>query len=101
MFQKLTDLLGNALKAGIPGYDCAVYHKGECVYRHFDGSSSKEENIPMTGKEIYNIYSSSKLITCVAAMQLWEKGMFGLEDELCKYMPEFTDMKIKDADGTY
>ena len=99
MFQKLTDLLGNALKAGIPGYDCAVYHKGECVYRHFDGSSSKEENIPMTGKEIYNIYSSSKLITCVAAMQLWEKGLFDLEDELCKYMPEFTDMKVKDSNG--
>ena len=100
MFEKLTNLLGNALKAGIPGYDCAVYHKGKCVYRHFDGSSSKEENIPMTGKEVYNIYSSSKLITCVAAMQLWEKGLYDLDEDLCKYMPEFTDMKVKRDDGT-
>lgn len=53
----------------------------------------------MNGKELYNIYSSSKLITCVAAMQLWEKGLFDLEDELYKYMPEFENMKIRDKDG--
>lgn len=99
MFEKLTDTLENAIKAGIPGYDCVVYHNGNCVYRHFSGSSSREENIPMNGKEFYNIYSSSKLMTCVAAMQLWEKGLFDLEDDLCKYMPEFTDMNVLEENG--
>ena len=100
MFEKLTNTMENAVKFGVPGCDCVVYHKGKCVYRHFVGSSSREENIPMNGKELYNIYSSSKLITCVAAMQLWEKGLFDLEDDLCKYMPEFTDMKVREEDGT-
>ena len=54
----------------------------------------------MNGKELYNIYSSSKLITCVAVMQLWEKGLFDLEDDLCKYMPEFTNMTVKKEDGS-
>lgn len=99
MFERLDNMLDNALKFGIPGYDCVVYHKGECVYRRFGGSSSREENIPMNGKELYNIYSSSKLITVVAAMQLWEKGMFDLEDDLCEYMPEFTHMNVKGEGG--
>ncbi len=38
-------------------------------------------------KEKDHIYSCSKLFTCVAAMQLWEKGMFSLEDNLSDYMP--------------
>lgn len=100
MFQRLTDILDNAIRLEIPGCDCVVYHKGKCVYRYFAGVSSLEENIPMNGKELYNIYSSTKLITCVAGMQLWEKGMFDLDDDLCKYMPEFTDMKVKKEDGS-
>lgn len=94
MFLKLTDILDKAVKDGIPGNDCVVYFRGECVYRHFAGSRSLEKNIPMNGREFYNIYSSTKLITCVAAMQLWEKGMFGLEDDLAMYMPEFADMRV-------
>lgn len=100
MFKKLTDILDNAVKSGLPGCDCVVYHKGKCVYRYFTGVSSLEDKTPMNGKEFYNIYSSSKLITCVAAMQLWEKGKFQLEDDLCKFMPEFTDMNVRKADGS-
>lgn len=100
MFERLTGILDRAVKSGIPGCDCVVYHKGKCVYRYFTGVSSLEDKTPVNGKELYNIYSSSKLITCVAAMQLWEKGKFQLEDDLCKYMPEFTDMKIKKEDGS-
>lgn len=99
MFKRLTDKLDKAVKAGLPGCDCIVYHKGKCVYRYFAGVSSLEDKTPMNGKELYNIYSSSKLITVIAAMQLWEKGLFDLEDDLCKYMPEFTDMNIKGEDG--
>lgn len=48
----------------------------------------------MTGKELYNIYSCSKLITCVATLQLFEKGLFKLDDELYSYMPEFENMTV-------
>lgn len=67
---------------GIPGYDCTVYHKGECVYRHFNGYSDTESKTPMNGNEVYNIYSCSKVITCTAALILYEKGKFKIEDKL-------------------
>lgn len=33
MFTKLTNKLDSFIEMGIPGYDCTVYHKGECVGR--------------------------------------------------------------------
>jgi CubicO group peptidase (beta-lactamase class C family) len=33
-------------------------------------------------------------------MQLWEKGLFDLDDELAKYMPEFSEMTVATENGT-
>lgn len=101
MFEKLTETLDSFITDyGIPFYDCSVMKDGECVYRRSNGYTDSERTKPVTRKELYNIYSCSKFITCVAALQLYEKGMIRLEDELCKYMPEFTDMTVK-SDGAF
>ena len=93
-FRKLTEKLESFLKMGIPFYDCIIMKDGRCVYRHANGYTDINKKISVTGKELYNIYSCSKLITCVAALQLFEKGLFKLDDELCSYMPEFENMTI-------
>ena len=54
----------------------------------------------MTGRERVNLYSCSKIATCVAALQLFEKGRFKLDDPLADFMPEFADMKVREADGS-
>lgn len=99
VFSKLTDYLDSFLEMGIPGYDCIVYHHGKCVYRHMNGYSDRERKIPVSGKERYFVYSCSKVVTCVAALQLYERGMFGLDDKLSEYMPEFETMYVKTPDG--
>lgn len=99
MFEETVKFCDSLLQRGVPGFDLAVFVKGKCVLRHFAGFSDLENGIPMNGRERYNIYSASKPITCAAAMQLWEKGMFSLEDELAKYMPEFGTMTVKTEDG--
>lgn len=100
MFEELTKKLDSFLELGTPGYDCVVYHKGRCVYRHYRGYSDFENQIPMNGKEKYYIYSCSKVITCTAALQLYEKGLFSFEDELSTYLPEFKTMYIKTENDT-
>ncbi len=99
MFQKLTDKLDEFLKFGIPFYDCIVMKDGKCVYRHSNGYTDAAKTVTVTGKEKYNIYSCSKLMTCIAALQLWEKGMFSLDDKLSKYLPEFENMTVKKDGG--
>ncbi len=67
MFKKLDEYLDAFLVMGVPGYDTVIYKDGECIYRRTRG---------YFGKERYNTYSCSKPITAVAALQLWEKGLY-------------------------
>ena len=94
MFTELTKKLDSFLEMGVPFYDCIVMKDGVCVYRHANGFTDMKNKVAVTGKEKYNIYSCSKLITCVAALQLWEKGLFSLDDKLSDYMPEFAEMSV-------
>lgn len=98
-FEKLEKMLDSFLALGVPGYDFIVKKGGETVYRKFNGFSNLSARIPMNGKERYHIFSCSKPITCTAALQLWEKGLFGLDDKLGDYMPEFREMTVWGEDG--
>jgi len=100
MFEKLTELLDSFVGHGTTGCDLVIYHRGKCVYRHFTGLSDEENNIPMNGKELYNLYSCSKVITATAGLILWERGAFELSDKLEKYLPEYSEIYVKEKDGT-
>lgn len=99
MLEKTKRFCDSFLDLDVPGFDLAVYKGGECVLRYMNGYSDLENKVKMNGKERYNIYSCSKVITCTAALQLWEKGKFSLEDKLSEYMPEFEEMTVKTEDG--
>ncbi len=99
MFERTKKFCDSLIEHGMPGVDLAVYKDGECILRYINGYSDLENKVKMTGKERYNLYSCSKVITCTAALQLWEKGLYSLEDKLSDYMPEFEDMTvIKDGE---
>lgn len=84
----------------LPGIDCSVWHHHKPIYRYMSGVEDLETSNPITENTLYNIYSNTKVITCVAAMQLYERGMFLLEDRLDRFFPEFTHMMVKQADGS-
>ena len=87
-------------ECSVPGLDCAVWHHHQPVFRHMSGMADLEEQIPITENTLYNIYSSTKVVTCVATMQLYERGLFLLEDELSRFFPEFAHMQVRQPDGT-
>ncbi len=98
MFERTKAFCDSFLQLGVPGFDLAVYQDGKCILRYMNGYSDVENKVKMNGNERYNIYSCSKVFTCVAALQLWEKGLFDLEDELSVYMPEFKEMTVRTED---
>lgn len=99
MFEKLSAFTDSFLNLGIPGYDCIVSRDGREIYRRFRGYSDRERQIPMNGQERYRLYSCSKPVTCAAALMLYEKGLFRLEDCLADYMPEFGQMYVRQEQG--
>ena len=99
MFEKLVKFLDELRENPVPGNDCIICRKGEVIFRHTAGFADKEKSQPLTGKERYQIFSCSKLVTCCAALQLWEQGKFQLDDELFCYLPEYENMKVKTPEG--
>jgi len=99
MLEKTKRFCDSFLELGVPGFDLVVYKDGACILRYANGYSDFDKKISMNGKERYNIYSCSKPITCTAALQLWEKGLYSLEDKLSDYMPEFAEMTVRTEKG--
>jgi len=82
-----------------PGNAVEVFLDGKQVFRYAAGYSDLESRMPMTGEEMFNIYSCSKIATVTAGLQLLEQGKFLLTDPLYEYIPEFKDMYIKTGEG--
>lgn len=99
MFHRLDEMLDEFITLGVPWNDCVVYHKGQCVYRGVRGTLDLAGRIPARGDERINIYSCSKVITCTAALMLFERGLFRLTDPLSDYLPEYAEMQVKMGDG--
>ena len=94
-FEKLTNCLNNFhQKYKVPGLDCIVCKDHEIIYRHISGYSDIDTKTDMKGDELYLIYSMTKMLTCTAALQLYENGKYNLSDPVSKYLPEFSKMKI-------
>lgn len=97
---KLTALLDSVqAEYQLPGFDCAVWQHGKEIYRYMKGVADCTTQAPITSSTLYNLYSNTKVIACVAALQLYERGLFLLEDPLSLYFPEFTHMKVRTAEG--
>lgn len=95
-FQKLTDFLDAVGETyGVPGCDCVIAKDGRVVYRH-----SAAFQTPVSPRDTYWCYSASKVVTCTAAMQLIAQNKLSVEDPVSRYLPEFADLTVRDADGT-
>lgn len=94
-FTNLKNCLNDLVeKYNTPGVDCMVYWDHELVFRYFTGMRDLENGVKMNGNELYLIFSMTKMLTCVSALQLFEKGAFRLEDPISGYLPEFARMKV-------
>ncbi len=93
--ENLTRFLERTAKElGIPGQACAVMLHDEPVYEKYLGLADIESGRPIAPDTVYRIYSMTKLFTVTAAMQLYEQGLFDIQDPVAKYLPEFEDVKM-------
>lgn len=98
-FTNLRRFFDNMALKHTPGNAVEFYLNGESVFRYEAGYSNLESKTPLNGKEMYNIYSCSKIATVVAGAQMLERGDFLLNEPLYAYIPEFKHMYVKDTTG--
>jgi methyl acetate hydrolase len=85
----------SSLPAAIMGY---TTRDGKTTWYAF-GPSIWGKADTVTEDHIFRIFSMTKAIASVAALQLVEKGLIGLDDPLNELMPEMSSIPILGADG--
>jgi CubicO group peptidase (beta-lactamase class C family) len=71
-----------------------VARAGEIGHLSAYGLADRERNKPMARDTIFRIYSMSKPITSIALMQLYERGLFQVDDPVEKYIPEWSNQRV-------
>lgn len=98
-FENLMIFMDNLTSWRIPGNVVNVYKDGRKVFEYTSGYSNIEEDEKMTADKWFYLYSCSKITTCLAALQLYEKGTYLLDDPLYDFIPEYKEMTVKDCEG--
>lgn len=100
-FKKLTEYLDSLVdEKGIPSVDCIVCREHEEIYRHFYGTVDEARTKKVSENQLYLVFSMTKIQTMTAIMQLVEKGLISLEDEVGDYLPAYKNLLVKEKDGS-
>ena len=98
-FELMKNLLDKFATEKFPGCSVRICKDGKEVFSYGAGYADIENKIPMTTDSVIYIYSCSKPATVTAALQLYEKGLFSLEDPLYDFIPEYREMYIENPCG--
>ena len=90
-------------KGRTPGAVVLIARDGQVVLHEAVGWQDKDKKVPMARNSIHAIASSTKLITTVTALRLFEQNKLQVMAPIALYLPELKDLKIsvekKDAGG--
>ncbi|UCE18970.1 MAG: serine hydrolase [Gemmatimonadota bacterium] len=71
----------------IPGMAACVVKDGRIVWNRAYGYAHVENNVEVSDATLFMLGSISKTFVATALMQLWEKGLFDLDDDVNDYLP--------------
>ncbi len=71
----------------IPGVAACAVKDGTVVWMETYGYADVDQNITVTSDTIFMLGSLSKIVTGIAFMQLFERGLIGLDDDINDYLP--------------
>ena len=102
------DRIGRALRGIVErgfatGNSIAIGRGGARVYEEYCGYADLARTAPVDESTKFRVYSMTKVVTAVAVMQLWEQGVFSLNDPVSAYIPSFAAPNVgrRRADGSW
>ena len=78
----------------IPGAVVYINHYGREVFHKAYGYKNLENKIPMHKEDIFRMASMTKGLTAVAVLQLYERGLLLLDENVSNYIPEFRNPQV-------
>lgn len=99
-FSKIKALIDTMPNRGIPFFELIVTKDNKEVFNYRTGFSDKEQKKPFEGNDLFWLFSTTKVITCVAAMRLIDEGKLNLSDPVSKFLPSYANLTVRDENGT-
>jgi CubicO group peptidase (beta-lactamase class C family) len=78
----------------LPGWLVLVSRRGRIVHLATCGRRDVEADLPVELDTRFRVYSMTKPVTAVAAMQLYEEGAFALKDPVAAFVPSFAELSV-------
>jgi CubicO group peptidase (beta-lactamase class C family) len=78
----------------LPGWLAVVARDGQVAHVGSSGLRDVEAGLPVEHDTLWRIYSMTKPVTSVAAMMLWEEGLFELKSPIAQWLPEFAEVRV-------
>ncbi|MFM1781021.1 MAG: hypothetical protein RJB49_1316, partial [Bacteroidota bacterium] len=78
----------------IPGSIGMIVRHGKVVYKKAFGKANLETGEAMRTDHLFRMASMSKIITAVAGLKLYERGLFTMDTPLGDILPEFANMQV-------
>jgi CubicO group peptidase (beta-lactamase class C family) len=92
---RIDRLLDRYVEAGLlPGWQLVIARDGEIAHSATSALRDVEAGLPVEPDTIWRIYSMTKPIASVAAMSLWEEGLFELKDPIERWLPAFAQARV-------
>jgi len=93
-------LAADVASGKIAGAYLLVGRKGKVVFREGFGLQGPGQTAAPSDETIFRIFSMTKPVVSVAAMTLVEDGKLDIDAPVSKYLPEYRDLKVWQADGS-
>jgi len=84
----------------IPGFSACIVKNGRIIWSGAYGYADTELGIEVSDSTLFMLASISKTFVATAVMQLWQKGLLGLDDDINDYLafdvvnPSYPDSAI-------
>jgi CubicO group peptidase (beta-lactamase class C family) len=78
----------------LPGWLVTVSRGDELVWVGKSGYRNREEKLDVTDDTIWRIYSMTKPVVAIAAMMLYEEGVFDLNDDVGQWIEELREPRV-------
>ena len=98
--ERLNEIAEQYISSGkLPNVITMVNRGGRIVHFNVAGQRGIDDATPIKADDLFRIYSMTKPITSVAAIQLHEQSGFRLTDPVSKFVPELAELKYRDENG--
>jgi CubicO group peptidase (beta-lactamase class C family) len=92
---RLTAVIQRRVEEGrLPGAISVVVRRGRVIHFEIAGSMDLESGRPLRRDTIFRIASMTKPVVSLALMQLYEEGLFQLDDPVSKYISELGGLRV-------